>query len=140
MTSLIFLSLVLAGCKIPYRDMNVQSVERLRKQMVQERYEDIYDQSSDILRAQITKVEFVNGLKKAGEDLRAIDPELRWIRIEGSPEPAVYYDENWSSLHLEKDSRKADIQLDWNSGFRLCGMLINGDIPNGANRVFRNCD
>jgi len=136
----ILLFLVVA-CSIGYREANNLAVEKLRQQLVNEKFDDIYDQSSGITKAQLSREEFVEKIGIATGKLREIDPNLNWRRDErGSPEEGVYRDDNWSSLILEKNGRRIDVQLDWGQPFSLCGMLISGDIPDGGIRVFRNCD
>ena len=105
-----------------------------------EKFDEIYDESSDITRAQLAREEFLDRIKVATHELKDVDPGLNWRRVDASPEPAVYRDDNWSSLNLERDGRKVNIQLDWDPPFALCGMLVSGDIPERGNRVFRNCD
>ncbi len=128
------------ACSPNYRDSNDKAVEKLRQQLISEKFGEIYEGSSSITRAQLSQDDFVEKMKDAATILKEVDPELSWKKVEGSPEPAVYRDDNWSSLNLEKNGRKINIQLDWNSPFHLCGMLIGGDIPEGGLRVFRNCD
>lgn len=138
--SIIILLCALWACGNNFRGANIKAVERLRQQLLDERFDEIYDESSNITRAQVPKEEFVKRIRAVDSELKSIDPKLEWQRVEESPEPAVYYDENWSSLKLENDGRKVNIQLDWGPPFKLCGMLISGDIPEGGNRPFRNCD
>lgn len=124
------------------RSANDAAVEKIRLRLSQEEFDEVYNESSSTTRAQLTRDEFVTQLKSAVQILKSIDPELDWRRDErGSPEIAVYRDDNWSALVLERAGRRVDIQLDWEEGrFRLCGMLISGDVPNGGVRVFRSCD
>lgn len=136
----IVLGFFLSSACIDYRSTNIRAVAKLRQQLLEEKYDEIYGGASNITRTEINQEDFVERIKTAGAELKDIDPELRWSRVEGSPEPAVYSDENWSSLDLERNGRKANIQLDWDSAFELCGLLISGDIPEKGNRVFRNCD
>ena len=122
------------------RDFNDKAVEKLRQQLMDEKFDQIYDESSDISRAQLSREEFLDRIKVATHELKDVDPGLNWRRVDASPEPAVYRDDNWSSLNLERDGQKVNIQLDWDPPFALCGMLVSGDIPERGNRVFRNCD
>ncbi len=138
--SLFLYIFVFYGC-IDYRKTNDSAVEKLRQQLIDERFDDIYDHSSDITRSQLTREEFIGKLKVATRELKDVDNELNWRRDErSSPDTGVYRDDNWSSLVLEKNGRRVDVQLDWDPPFDLCGMLISGDIPERGNRVFRNCD
>lgn len=130
-----------SGCSVGSKDVNDRYVERLRQQLLQEKFDEVYDESSDIVRGQLTRSEFVDKLRAATVELKSIDKNLNWQRDgRGSPEPAVYREDNWSSLNLEKDGRNANVQLDWDPPFDLCGMSISGDIREGGIRVFRNCD
>ncbi|MBC7901255.1 MAG: hypothetical protein H7070_14510 [Saprospiraceae bacterium] len=129
------------GCSSNYKEANNKAVETLRHQLVNDRFGEIYDQSSEITKSQLTRKQFVEKIGIAVGKMKEIDPNLSWRRDErGSPEEAVYRDDNWSSLILEKNGRRIDIQLDWAQPFTLCGMSISGDIAEGGIRVFRNCD
>lgn len=124
-----------------YRSPNEEAVERLQQRLKSDKYDEIYGGASAITRAQLSREDFVARFESVTRVLKGIDSELNWRRDErGSPEEAVYRDDNWSSLVLEKDGKRADIQLDWSANSQLCGMLISGDVPDGAIRVFRNCD
>jgi len=131
----------LTGCSTYFRAGNIRAVEKLRQQLSKEQYEKVYRDSSKILQAQVTQADFIERMRKVSSELKEVDPDITWQRVEESPEPAVYNDETWSSLRMEKDGRKITIQLDWDPGFQLCGMTILGDIPDRADgRVFLNCD
>ena len=133
------LCVFLCSC-IDYREPNIKAVEKLRQELLRERFDEIYDDSSNITRGQLERSEFLERIRSADAVLKSIDPELNWQRVEKSPEPGVYGDENWSSLDLVNGGRKVNIQLDWGEDFSLCGMQISGDIPEPGRRVFRNCD
>ena len=138
---LIVMTCLLVGCSFHYREGNDKAVERLRQQLLDERFDEIYEDSSSITREQLTRDEFVEKIRNATSELKAFDKDLKWRRDErGSPETAVYSDDNWSSFNMEKNGRQINVQLDWGPPFELCGMLISGDIPEGGIRVFRNCD
>jgi len=120
---------------------NDTAVEKLRQRLIARQFIEIYNDSSVITRAQLTRDEFVSKMGAMTALITDIDGDLNWHRDErGSPEPAVYRDENWSALILEKNGRRVDIDLDWARGFHLCGINISGDIPERGVRVFRNCD
>lgn len=126
------------ACSINYRPANDRAVERLRQELLNEKFSEIYDGTSSITKAQVRHEEFAEKMKGVTGMLKSIDKELKWRRDErGSPEEAVYRDDNWSSLILEKDGRRVDISLDWDTttdlSFALCGMSISGDIPEGGN-------
>ncbi len=131
---------LLSGCPDPDSANNDRAVEKLRQQLLLNKYEDIYDGASSVTREQITQKEFEEKMKEAATILKDVDGQINWVRNKASPEPAVYREDNWSSLELEKNGRNINVQLDWSPVFHLCGMLISGDIPNAGVRIFRNCD
>lgn len=142
-TFFIFLTLFgfLSGACIDYRSRNDAAVERLRQAFLQDDFNQIYNEADSITRDGLSRDEFSARLRPAVRLLKSIDPELNWRRDErGSPEKAIYRDDNWSALILERNDRKVAITLDWGDQFRLCGMAISGDVPDGGNRIFRNCD
>jgi len=138
--TLIILSIFLAlGC-FSYRKGNDRAVETLRQQLIHEKFNEVYEGASDITRAQITREQFVEWMENATATLKGVDSEINWRRDErGSPEEDVYREDNWSSLNLEKNGRRLNVQVDWAERFALCGITISGDIPEGGIR-FRNCD
>jgi hypothetical protein len=132
---------IAVNCSVNYRGANQVAVEKLRQQLIAERFDEIYRDSSGITRASMTSDEFANEMTAATEWLKDLDPELRWRRDErGSPEEAVYRDDNWSSLILEGKGKGVVVHLWWGESFKLCGFEIGGDVPEGGRRVFRTCD
>jgi hypothetical protein len=139
--NILALIVFLGGSCIDYRSRNDAAVERLRQAFLQEDVDQIYNESSDITRAGLSRDEFVARVKPAVQALKSIDAELSWHRDErGSPERAVYRDDNWSALVLERNGWRAHLTLEWADQFRLCGIMISGDAPDGGGRIFRNCD
>jgi hypothetical protein len=129
------------GCTENYSQANDAAVEKLRQQLIAGRYGEIYRDSSEITKAQLTSDEFTNKMSTLHLFLSEIDEDIKWRRDErGSPEKAVYSEDNWSSLILEKNGRSMNIQLSWNDPFKLCGIEVSGDVPDGGMRLFRNCD
>jgi hypothetical protein len=132
---------VFCACMLGARRANDRAVEKLRNRLVSKQFIEIYNDSSEITHAQITRDEFVSRMTAMTSLITDIDEDLNWHRDErDSTEPAVYYDENWSALVLEKNGRRVDIGLDWSGGFHLCGISISGDIPQKGVGIFRNCD
>lgn len=131
----------IGGACIDYRSRNDAAVKKLRQAFLQDDFNRIYNESSSLTRAGLSRDEFVARVSPAVKALKSIDDGLNWRRDErGSPEKAIYRDDNWSGLILERNGRRAQITFEWGEQFRLCGMMVSGDIPDGGVRVFRNCD
>jgi len=52
--------------------------ERLKRQLKEKRYEQIYDESSDFMQRNIAKSEFIARSKEIVAELEEYDPELNW--------------------------------------------------------------
>jgi hypothetical protein len=124
------------------RDANDAAVERLRKDVVSERFGEIYQSTSGVTRAQLSRDEFITKLKQASAELKRVDREVNWVRNETILyDRAVFRDDNFSSLDLANHGEKINVILDWAPGFELCGMAIHFDeVSSTGMKVFRNCD
>jgi hypothetical protein len=131
----------LLGCANGAREGNDAAVAKFRKLFLDERYGEIYRNSSEVTRASMTSDEFVNKMSAMAMMLSDLDKKANWRRDErGSPEESVYRDDNWSSLIVEGNGRQVNVTLWWGQSFELCGIEMSGDIPNGGIRLFRTCD
>src|SRR5687768_16225313 len=123
---LVLLSSIAVSCSASYREGNERAVAKLRQQLITERFGEIYRDSSEITRASLSSDEFVNKIAAATELLKGVDADISWRRDErGSPEEAVYRDDNWSSLILERKGKRVGVNLWWAESFKLCGFEIS---------------
>ena len=67
-------------CVIDFRPSTDKLVEDLNARLIEQSFEGLYDQSSDLLRLNVTKEQFVHRMKAAGARMRAVDPTLRFRR------------------------------------------------------------
>ena len=129
------------GCSMYYRRANDTAIEKLRQRLVAESFDDIYRDTSNITRAQLTLDEFIKIMKVVTVDLKAIDSEIKWARnTTVNYDESVFRDDNFSSLDLEGNGSKVNVTLDWAGDFKLCGMSTSTDVNDGGKRIFRNCD
>lgn len=127
------------GC-VSYRQANDAAVEKLRQRLIDEDFNEIYKDTADVTRAQLSYEEFVLAIKSATDELKTVDPEVNWHRSSHSAYEAVFRDDNFSWMYLERDGRKINVQLTWAPDFKLCEMSTFNDINGSGKRVFRNCD
>lgn len=136
---IVAVSLALGGC-MSYGPASDAAVEKLRMRLISENFDEIYSNTSGVTKAQLTRDEFVERIKEVSSELKSIDPEIHWQRSSHTADEAVFRDDNFSWMHLEKDGRQLDVQLDWAPDFRLCAMSTFTDINGSGKRIFRNCD
>lgn len=138
--SFFFIALISFSCSIYYNKANDQAVERLNAQIKQEKYDEIYSQSSEILRRSISKEEFISKMKIATERMKQIDDSLTWKKDETALfDKSMYRDDNFSYRIVSKNGKKTGIQISWNESFRLCGLSVV-DYNDGDGNSFRYCD
>lgn len=139
---LLFFIIGLLGCSIDYREANKEAVERLRTQLVENKFEEIYKQSEDRLKIYISKEEFVENLKIAVAEMKEFDESLNWKQDEKADEHRVhevysYKDASWRIM--EKNERKLSITIWWNENFTFCDLTISGDFSNKPKTVVSRC-
>lgn len=128
------------GC-ISNRRANDAAVEKLRKRLVSERFDEIYKDSSTVTRAQPSQDEFVAKMQAVTNALKKIDSDINWKRDETySYDPGVFRDDNFSSRDLNGNGLKVNVQLEWAPDFRLCSMHVFTDLNDSKGVGFRNCD
>ena len=101
---LVLTSILLAasGSWPQQRQANIEAVNKLRTRLLESRFEEVYTETSSVLRSQLTREDFVESLRNATDILKALDPNLEWQRVDRSPEPAVYRDVNWPQFGARK--------------------------------------
>lgn len=127
------------------RYANDRAVDELRQRLIEENFDEVYTHAASVTRAQLSRDEFRVKMKSVTDELKALDPEIKWVRDETIQyDRAVFRDDNFSSLDLSGNGRKVNIQLDWAPEYMLCGMSVIFDVSDGGDgngvRVFRNCD
>ena len=70
------LTIPLAGCKATKSELAAKLISQLR----QERFAELYDESSDMLHSNVAKGEFIQRMKIAVTKLKAIDENLNFER------------------------------------------------------------
>jgi hypothetical protein len=140
LASFFFIALISFSCSIYYNKANDQAVERLNAQIKQEKYDEIYSQSSEILRRSISKEEFVSKMKIATEKMKEFDDSLTWKKDKTALfDKSVFHAENFSYRIVSKNEKKTGIQIDWHESFKLCGLSV-ADYNYGNGNSFRYCD
>ena len=138
--SIILIVLISSACSIYYEKNNDQAVEKLNSQIKQEKFDEIYSQSSEILRRSISKQEFIFKMKIATDRMKEFDDSLTWMKDETALfDKSIYRDDNFSYRIVSKNGKKTGIQIDWNESFRLCGLSVV-DYNDGDGNSFRYCD
>jgi hypothetical protein len=137
---LIVVSVALGKGCIDYRQANDAAVKKLRIRLLNEDFDDMYKNTSNVTQAQLSRDEFVSRLQDVTGELKSIDPELNWRRVDHTPDNAVFKDDNFSWVYLEKDGHKFNVQMEWAPGFQLCGMSTFTELEGSGKRIFRNCD
>ena len=113
-------------CSTDYREANDKAVEKLRTQIIEEKYEEIYDHTSTISKAKISRNEFVERMKKAAQDMKEVDESMTWQKSEKTNwEDLGGNDSNFSFRTIEKNKKKVDIYIYWETPFRLCSFELS---------------
>jgi hypothetical protein len=140
LASFFFIALISFSCSIYYNKANDQAVERLNAQIKQEKYDEIYSQSSEILRRAISKEEFISKMILATERMKEFDDSLTWKKDETALfDKSVFHAQNFSYRIVSKDGKKTGIAIDWNESFKLCGLSV-ANYNDGNGNSFRYCD
>ena len=136
------ISLVLGGgCSIYYSRANDSAVSTLRQRLLKEDFDDIYASMPDVTRARISRDDFGLRIKAVADRLKNVDPEIKWIRNKSlRGDESIFGEENASVLELASGGKKVFVQIDWASGFSLCGMFIFNDLNDSQGQGFRDCD
>ena len=129
-----------AGCN-NYKEANKQAVERLNNQFKQEKYDEMYQQSSDILKSSISKKEFTERVKEVREKMKDVDENFIWQEDKNIHfDEGVFRDDNFSYRTMSKNGKELQIQINWNKPFQLCSLYVFQN-PNESSGIgFRHCD
>lgn len=122
------ISALMTGC-FYYSIENPKLVERLNSQIRDEKFEGIYNESSDAAkRYKYSKKQFIERLKLVREKMKEVDESLVFQRIENRcGDESVYRDDNFACRFIEANGRRIniDIWLDAKSGnLRLLDLCI----------------
>ena len=132
--------LVIGACN-NHRAANERVVEQLRQQMLNGKFDEVYEGSSTILKATVARDDFVERMKLATQAMKAMDESLTW-----HPVPEKRIDRFWdgfdaySAKEMTGNGQRLWIGIDWNSEFRLCGLAYGSDDSGTGVRVVRACD
>lgn len=101
----------------------------------------MYQQSSDILKRSISEKEFTVIVKEVRQKMKDVDENLIWREDKTVHfDEGVYRDDNFSYRIISKNGRELQIQIDWNTSFRLCSLYVFQN-PNESSGIgFRYCD
>ena len=139
--SIIFVTLTFFACSNYYKEANKQAVERLNNQFKQKNYDEMYQQSSDILKRSISKETFISIVEDVREKMKDVDENLVWQEDKNIHfDEGVYRDDNFSYRIMSKNGRKLQIQIDWNTPFQLCSLHVFSNINESSGTGFRYCD
>lgn len=123
------------------RRANVNAVEKLRLRLVTNQFDELYDDSSSVTRARLSKQDFIVEINRLADSLKAIDPEIKWQRNETLLyDPGVNRDDNFSSMDLESRGKKVNVQINWEGSFQFCGIQVISELNDGTGVGFRHCD
>jgi len=132
--------LTILSCSIDYKEANDKAVEKLNAQVKAEKFEEIYNNSSEITRSTISKSEFVERMKKAVEKMKEVDKTLNWQKIESEEN---FYKDNpvseTSVRKLAKNGKTIGIFIYWANYFTLCGFEISSVDTDSEVRVVQAC-
>jgi len=138
--SILVVLIFFAGCNY-YREANKQAVERLNNQFKQENYDEMYQQSSDILKSSISKEEFISVVKDIRGKMKDVDENFAWQEDKNAHfDEAVFRDDNFSYRIMSKNERKLEIQIEWNTPFQLCSIEVFQNLNESSGKGFRYCD
>lgn len=136
----IFLVLTFFACS-SYKKANRQAVERLNNQFKEENYDEMYKQSSNILRNSISKNEFISIVKEMREKMSNIDENLIWQESNKLHfDESVFRDDNFSYRIMSKNGKELHIQIVWNAPFQLCSLNILQNVNENSGIGFTYCD
>jgi len=138
---IVFVALSVGACSGLHKKANRQAVEKLNNQFRQENYDEMYQQTSGILKRSISKEEFISKVRNMHEEMKNVDENLIW-REDGNAhfDEGVFPDDNFSYRVMLKNGKQLQIQIDWNSPFQLCGLQVLQDPNDGIGTGFRYCD
>ena len=138
LTSITFLVMTFFACS---KYQNKHAVERLNNQFKQENYDEMYHQSSDILKRSISKEAFISVVKDIREKMKDVDENFIWQEGKKiSFDEAVFRHDNFSYRVMSKSEKELHIQINWNSPFQLCSLYIFQNLNESQGIGFRYCD
>lgn len=116
---LLAISALMTGC-IYHSIENPRFVERLNSQIRDEKFEDIYNESSgSAKRYKYSKEQFIGRLTMVREKMKEVDESLVFQKLENRcGDEGVYRDDNFACRFIEANGRRIniDIWLDASSG------------------------
>jgi len=141
LASIAFMTLAFFACSGFQAEANKQAVERLNNQFRQENFDEMYQQSSGILKRSISKEEFISIVKVIRKKMQNVDEDFTWQEDKNTHfDEGVFRDDNFSYRIMSKNGKELQIQIDWNTPFQLCSLYIFQN-PNESSGIgFRYCD
>ena len=122
------------------RAWNERAVGRLRQQMINERFDEIYEASSNNIKSTTSREVFVREMRNAVDYMKSIDGSLTLHEL---PEARIDHDYPYGMLSFREirgKEMRLTVQIHWNTGFRFCGLDYGGDDPVSWVQVVRGCD
>jgi hypothetical protein len=110
-----------SACSDDVKARNEQAVENLNVQIKREKFDEIYEQSTNQVKTTISKNDFIERMKVAVRSMKSVDPALNWT-IKGD-QKEFYRDfsiEDTSLRTLESNAKTINIWIYWDN-FSLCG-------------------
>lgn len=143
-SKMLFLILLvgLNSCSIDYKEANKRAVGKLRLQIIEGKFEEIYNQSKENTKYYISKEEFLENMQLAVKTMKEFDESLVWEQDEASDEHQVhevYSYENHSWRKMRKDGRTLDITIWWGDSFTLCDLIVKEDAADTPEIVVTRC-
>lgn len=119
--SVLFVVLISLAC-LDYQKANENAFDKLNIQIKAERFDEIYEQSSTLLRDKISKKEFVERMIFAIKSLKEIDSMLNWQKPKNQDEFSRDYSiKDTTFRRIEKGEKSIGIFIYWTENFTLCG-------------------
>ena len=138
----LFLLLSLFGCSVYYKHANDKAVENLNEQIKNEKFAEIYDRSSNNLKANVTKSEFIEKMKLAVSKMKELDENLNWQKDESVLfDKSVFHDRNFSYRAIKNGDKKIGLSIDWQESFAFCGFAVFWEEEAKEKNIgIRSCD
>jgi|SRR5215831_10731161 len=118
-TLLIITVLISAGC---YQTTSELAL-RLKYQLRDGRFDELYDESSDFLHANVSRAEFIRRMKIVATKFKAVDPTLNMER-DANLEKGLFGSRDEETVRaaiyrLRKDDQSLTIMIDWDQNGKL---------------------
>lgn len=132
----------LNSCSINYKEANKKAVERFRLQLIEGKFEGIYENSKENTKYFVSKEEFLENLKRAVGLMKEYDESLVWEQDEAADDFRVHEASNYEETSwrkMKKDGKTLDITIWWGNSFTFCDLIVAEDAPDKTEIVVTRC-